>query len=484
MDFASITLFLILVYLRPQEWIGFVATLKPVTVVMGLAIISMVMRYRGFTWRDFFKTPHDYWMTAYLLWVVLAAPNKIEVFKTVYPFFFFYVVTVQALSTMKRSQTFLYWWTFMIWIVAALAIAGEYGFDPMHSYDVTHNTFKDRLVLNTSIFNNPNALGHSVYPGVLLMYFTLVWRRPIFMKIAAIPIILLMLYCIFLTVSRGTFLCCFVTIIVALMFGRPRVVQLLILTAALTVGVGALKVLPRMGGMELSSAQSDTGIQGRIAASKFGFQTMMTQFTGLGLGHFNISFYRVHRYYKAAHSSYVGIGAELGLPGLFIFLGIMYCCFRTVVLAVTRDTREERVRRMLFVLVFSHCLSSWMIDFEFRATLFLFCAAIAAFHRLLLEPLADEETANTLTMPLMSPHLAATVRGMETVAITPATVAISQSTLFPQTVPSLSIEVEDKQEEKPLLGLSWNSFRWQDLVLVCLITFGVVRFWQWIIGHM
>ena len=484
MDFASVTLFLILYYLRPQEWIGFVATLKPVTVAMALAIISMVLRYRGFTWRDFFKTPHDYWMTAYLLWIVLTPSNRLEVFRSVYTYFFFYAVTVQALSTMKRIQTFLYWWTLMIWVVAALAVASEYGFDPMRSYDLTQGRMQDRLILNTSIFNNPNALGHGVYPGLLLLYFTLVWRRPVFMKIAAILPMGLLLYCIFRTASRGTFLCSFVAIIMVMIFGRPRVVQLLILLAAFTLGVTALKVLPRMGAVQLSTAQADQGIQGRVAASKFGFQTMKTRLRGVGFGQFNESFHRANNYWKAAHSSYVQIGTEFGLPGFFIFWGVIYCCFRTLFLAVTRDGREERVRRMLFSLIFSYFISSWMVDFGFRATLFLLCGAIAAFHRLLLQPVADDESTETVIVPQVIPALAAAASGMETVAITPVAAGIYQSALLPQTDPSVTIAIENKQEEEPLLGLSWNSFRWQDLVMVCVITYGAVRFWQWIIGNM
>ena len=229
MDFAPIILFLILYYIRPQEWIGWAASLELVRVSMAFAIITMFSRERGFTWKDFFKTPHDWLMLAYLLWIVGSSPSSFDTLGNVYNNFVFYAITVQALSSMQRVNKFLNWWTVMILIIAGLAVASEFGFDPMQGYDKTHGQMKGRLILNTSIFWNPNALGHSVVPVVAMLYFVLIWRRPIFMKIATVPILALPLYCIYLTASKGAFLSGFAASVTALTFGRPKVFQVIIL---------------------------------------------------------------------------------------------------------------------------------------------------------------------------------------------------------------------------------------------------------------
>ncbi len=42
---------------------------------------------------------------------------------------------------------------------------------------------KGRLILNLSIFNNPNGLGHSVVPAIPMLYYYLIYRRPILLRV-------------------------------------------------------------------------------------------------------------------------------------------------------------------------------------------------------------------------------------------------------------------------------------------------------------
>ena len=182
MDLAPIILFLILYYIRPQEWIGWAASLQLIKVSIAFAIITMFSRNRGLTWKDFFKTPHDWLILAYFLWIVGSSPSSFDTLGNIYNLFVFYAITVQALSSMQRITRFLNWWMVMILIIAALGVASEYGFDPVWGYDKTHGQMKGRLILNTSIFWNPNAFGHSVVPVLAMLYFILCWRRPIFMN--------------------------------------------------------------------------------------------------------------------------------------------------------------------------------------------------------------------------------------------------------------------------------------------------------------
>src|SRR5205085_889379 len=97
-----------------------------------------------------------------------------------------------------------------------------------------------------------------------------------------------------------------------------------------------------------------------------------------------------------------------GYVGLFLFIGIIYWSLRTLIAARTSNTDEERIRRILFVLVFSYIISSWMVNFTYRVSFFLMAAAIAAFHRQLMEKnqpkdLEDEEVQSA---PELVPSLA------------------------------------------------------------------------------
>ena len=485
MDFVAITLFLILYYVRPHEWLTMARSLRFVAFTMVFAIVATLMRERKFTIKDVFQTPHDWLMLLYFLWIVGTGPGVSDTMGKVYNVFLYYVVTVQALYRLRRIQAFLNWWTVMILAVAFVAVLGEYGFSLNDSYDSTHGVMKGRLVLNLSIFNNPNALGHSITPVLVMLYFICFWKRPIFMKILMIPLLALPLYCIYLTQSKGAFLAGFAAVLTALIYNRPKITQGVILAFALTVGWAGMHLLPRMH--ELDKAQSDQAIQGRIAAFTFGRNAMHTLTTGVGYGQFEIEFNKIYKYRKAPHSSYVGVGAELGKAGLFLFLGLIYCSLRTLITCKTQNTAEERVRRLLFTLLITYIVSSWMVGFAFRATFFLMVASIAAFHRQMLWGQPAELPTPTLQdrnkdfapaielagfKPAFAAHAPATMLNEITVTTPAATAASSTVGAAPT-------------GEAPAFvpGIRWNRIGFIDVGCILAMTYATDRFWAYIMRN-
>lgn len=381
MDFTAIILFLVIYYVRPQEWIGLFASLKPVKLTMVFAAYAMLVKNKGLSPRDFFKTPHDWLMALYIGWVIYAAESHMGAFTEFMKYIGFYWIIVIVLHDMERIQRFLNWWTVMILVVAALGVSSLYFWDPMGAKDLTENTFEGRLVLTTSIFNNPNALGHGVVPVVPMLYFLFLWKRPIFIKEVALVILILPLYCLYQTFSKGAYLSGGATLMAGLLFGRPKIVQIALVVIALTGGITIVKSLPRMD--ELNRGEG--GIQGRLAAWEWGLEKMQNQPYGIGWKQFVPLFNREMQFNKAAHSSYVQTGAELGFKGLFLFIGVLYGSLRTVMTVKTKNIEEERIRRMLFCLVCSYAMSSWVIDFGARSTFFMIPAAIGAFQRQILK---------------------------------------------------------------------------------------------------
>ena len=404
MDLVAVVLFLAMYYLRPQDWGSLFANLRPVQLTMILGLFSLVTRDKGVRFKDLFRTPHDWAMLFFFAWLCLTSDQPFTNFKTISNLMLFYFVIVQTLNSVKRMEIFLSWWCLFIFIVAALAVSSEYGFDPFGSYNVTHWWMKDRLVLNLWIFNNPNSLAHSVVPVIPMIYFVVIWKRPLLMKQLGTAALSLPLYCIYLTVSKGAFLSGFATMIVTLTFGRPKWVQILIAILGIGLGTGALWALPRMG--ELNKSKSDEAIQGRIAAYTYGYKCVTTMWAGIGYNNWMGAFYAqshrvrvvrdrhfVHgklvtfrrlvseRYPKAAHGSFNNMGAELGFTGLALFFGMVWCSIRTLTTCTVGSVEEERVRRALFVLMITYLVSSWMVDFGYRPTFFMFTAATAAFHR-------------------------------------------------------------------------------------------------------
>jgi hypothetical protein len=486
MDYAAIALFLVLYHLRLQEWLSVARSLRLVAFAMMFAIIATLFRERGFKWQDMFKTPHDWFILGLLVWTVVTGPPG--TWEQVYSLFLYYAMTVQALFRLNRLQSFLTLWAVMLIVVAGLAVVSEYGIDPMGSSDITHGAMKGRLILNLSIFNNPNALGHSIVPVVVMLFYLCFWKRPVAVKIFIVPLLVMPVLCIYMTQSKGAYLAGFVAVVSCLILGRPKAVQIGVLVAACTLGTGALYALPRMNDLN----RNEGGIQGRLAAFNWGLHEMRAKTSGVGFGNWDPVFIRDNHYQKSPHSSYVHIGGELGEPGLFLFLGIMYCCLRTVLAAKTTTVAEERVRRLLFVLLICYITSSWMVGQAWRATFFLMAAAIAAFHRHMLAQEAPEtEEAKEVAVERkrearlapalrLTPLQPAYLTSAMAMAMTPAAAIAGPGTLTATGTRVTAIRPEEEPEKpKPF----WNKITWVDLLLVTLLTFATIRFWSYIITH-
>ena len=268
------------------------------------------------------------------------------------------------------------------------------------------------------------------------------------------------------------------------MFGRPKAVQIIIVAATMMFGSTVLYSLPRMG--ELNKSKGDEAIQGRVVAFKHGYRVLTTTKRGVGKGEWFPSFIEAHHYPKAAHSSYVMTGAELGYPGLFFMCGCFFCCLRTLITARTETADEERLRRMLFVLVVSYMVSSWMVNFEYRPTFFMFTGAIAALHRhlhgLLRDEKKDEEEEEDTGIP-EPVWMAALVPQPQ-----PAMAAGTESTHAVTGVLTLTEESEGEAgvpaTPPSRIGRSWNKLGWFDLAATYLMMYLVVRFWAYIMMRM
>ena len=478
MDLFSVIAFLVLYYVRPQEWTETLANAHFVQLTMLLGLSSLFFRERGMRFGELFRTPHDWAVLAFWLWLVLSSPTPWDTFKDNANIYVFYIVIVQALYSIPRTSTFVGWWTFLVVFVAALALASLIGIDPLGSAELTESRMQGRLSLNLGIFNNPNALGHSVVPAIPMVYYYCIWKRPMSMRVIGVILLVVLFSCIYLTLSKGAFLAGAATVLATLTFGRPRAAQAVIIAVSLLFGSAVLYSLPRMN--ELDKSKSDAAIQGRVGAFKFGYKMLTTTYTGVGKGKWAESIQSIVNYYIAGHSSYVVVGAELGYPGLFLLCAILYCNLRTVMSARTETPEEERIRRMLFVLVVSYIVSSWMVNFEYRPTFFMFTAAIAALHRHLhgLHFGDERELEPAPALPAWHPQLASIPALEEALPQT----AMATNTLTLEAEPTTASALESTPQSR--IGRSWNRIGAFDIAVMGVMTWGVVSYWAYIMEHM
>lgn len=485
MDFGAVILLLFLYYIRPQEWVPGMGSVHPVAFTLIFALVTMITRPVSPRLKDFFASPHDWFMFAFLAYLVYYSPTPGHAFDDIKNRLVMYIVIVQALSfSRSRQLRFLWWWVGLIFTIALLAVLSEYGFDPTGAFIRTHTIYKDRLILNTSIFNNPNALAHSVVPLVPMLYHLAFWRRPLFVKEVGCALLTVPIYCVYLTKSKGGYLVAAATLILTLAFGRPLIFQAMLWGGGWYGGTALLWSLPRMQQLKHKNLQKDEGIMGRWRAFKWGLNKLNRRKYGIGYGTFAHTMEYETNLLKAAHSSYVEVGAELGKRGLWLWLGVLFCCLRTLVTCKCRTVEEERIRRILFTVVIAYMFSSWVTNISYRGTFFIQAACVAAFHRLLRERDREEEETHNDDQP--PPTGTVPERKLEMEAEMP---------LRPLPEPALAlpdgaVEIDHLQHPLPpppgprmKPRLSWRRIGILDLFLIYVLLRVIIRVWSRIVYH-
>lgn len=496
MDFLAITLFIILFYIRPQEWISFLNTLRPIDAVTAFALVAIWLNKKTDMFKQAIVTPHDWLVYAYYFWIVYTSDSPSETFRAVLPFFMFYYVLVQSLTTFKRLNAYIMVWTGMILFVVLMALGAVSGIemlDPTDSSYYIEYGFEGRLILNTSIFFNPNALGHSIFPSILLIYFLGIWRRPIFIKEVALFLMAVPAYALYLTQSRGAILAFVASGLIGFIFGRPRVIQIAVIVLAITLGTGAIMTLPRMD--TLRNARADEGILWRIYASELGLETALTDRDGFGYDNFREKMQEVYGRQLASHGGYTQVGGELGWMGLLLFLGILYSCAKTLIIAKAQTDQQERIRRCLFVFLVSFAASNWMVDHAFRASFFVMIACVASYHRLMSSTeTADEEERAKILREAEEHKGAERLKELRRRGIDPAEMpakpderetVIDAEAYDPDTKETSAPESEEINPQKPLKpAVVWPRLGLVDFVLMWVALKVTLEFWSQMLSRL
>jgi hypothetical protein len=379
-------LFLGLYYIRPQDWVPGMAgvnIIRPVMLMWGVALMAEGLNSPV---RGFFRTPHDWVMAAFYGYVVWNAPSGAGAGMGMFSLVVFYYLTTQALASWTKLLGYLRIWTWLLIIIALFGVLQTIGIDITGGKEIT-DYGRGRLALGTWTCNNANALGHTVAAAMPLSYLMLFWRASSFSRIVLFPAAVSLIFtCAWHTQSKGSFLVGAMLSVLVFVVGRPKWVQIIVLAAAMTAGVGALSFMPRMESM--GSLRSEEGVMGRLMAWENARQTMDRNTTGAGWRQFEswITFVdesgRLITESKSTHSSYVQIGADLGRPGIYLWLLVLFCTFRSVAFFKAEDDTQERCRRAVMLILVAYMVSSWMINREYHTEYYLIAAVGAAFHRL------------------------------------------------------------------------------------------------------
>ncbi|MCB1226778.1 MAG: O-antigen ligase family protein [Verrucomicrobiales bacterium] len=461
-DLKFAALFLILYYIRPQDWVPGLAgfnIIRPLMIGWFMVLASQGSRSPV---RGWFRTPHDWAVLIFSVFIVWAAPPGVEVLSPVFSLAVFYFLTCHALSTWDAVLIYLKIWNGCLVTLAAFGVLQTLGFDITAGRSYT-DFFMGRLSLGTWMANNPNALAHTVVMGIPLSYVLYFWRGSAAGRTIVFPFCAILIgWCAWMTESKGAFLVGAGITVLIFVVGRPRWIQIAAIATALTLGVGALSFLPRME--QMSNLRSDEGVQGRLMAWTLAKGAMDYNTFGVGWKQFIAIFpwregTRVVTVVKATHSSYVQVGADLGIYGLALWLLVLWLAIRSVAIFKGWSDQEERCRRAIILLLVAYLASGWMINRQYYSEYFLIAAAAAAVHRLNLSGRNlgwNDAVGQPESERILPPN-------------SRKAISWSRETGFT----SLSATVTEKK--------MWNRVGWIDLLMTLSLTKLVVYIWDYIL---
>jgi hypothetical protein len=506
MEFRIAVFFLFLYYIRPQDWIGGLAgfnIMRPLIAVWAWAFFSSRSRSPA---PGVLSTPHDWCMLFYFAWVVWTGAEGQSAFNGFLPLVVFYAFTLHSLVSWERIMAYLKAWNVMLLGVAVIALASLMKLDFTGAVDMTAQ-MQGRLCIGTWMHNNPNALGHSMSVVMPLSYLLYVWRGNVLGRAVIFPLQSgLALWCIYETQSKGAFLVSGMLMVLIFVIGRPLLVKVFALAVAITLGVSALSFLPRMS--EVGSLRADEGVQGRLMAWELAKTAMEKQPAGWKAFVAYINWNGLTER-KATHSSYVQVGADLGMTGMGLYLLALWAAFRTTLQAhrLSRDDDgRERCRRAVMLLILAYAASGWMINREYHTEYFLLIAVAAAIHRLCLaeglketpEEVAGgfdhEESRLKHPQPVQQAPVWAARRPLATALAANSWASAS----LPESVPPLPrqsvmalgvkatwpmVAAEDEARE-PAPKAFWNRVGMLDVAVAALLTWAVIYIWEYILKNL
>jgi hypothetical protein len=331
--------------------------------------------------------------------------------------------------------------------ISLLTLASHFGVEIVQGTNQLTAAFKGRMALNTWIFNNPNALGHSAVALIPLSVAWLWHHQPAIRRTLVISLVTTAGYCAVLTESKGAYISGAASLVSLYVFRRALWFQIGAAALVFSMGLGVLSFLPRM---ETLSAK-DQGIAGRMMVWQGAMWSLKSNPYGVGLKKFQgmIEVDDLGMIKLATHGSFVRTGADLGYPGLFCYVGAFYVGYRTMRLRKFIPRSDGfRVQSAVFVLLISYLISAWVVDKAYHADFILLMALVSAVHRVYISQ--EESDCGT--------------------------------TLIPGSLPdgSLSAAVSSAvyNDEGPVVG--WSKLTWYDVLIITTLLYFVVFAWDYL----
>jgi hypothetical protein len=398
---AFIFIYLFLLFVAPQLWIEPFVGMR-----VDLILYPAWIGWAAMTGRagELFRLgPQDKFFAAWVVWIVLSItvngfqPASSSIIENYVKWFVLYRLTVVSLPTLTHVRQVLLGVTFFGLILAIEGIQHMYSSSGT-GWAGQGFAWMDDEAAKAGVAGRTRWINIFDGPGVFCVVYTIAlpfavryFGKPfatgkrIFGVLLLAPLLLATVY----TGSRGGFLA------TVGIFGLYLMSKFRISLARMVLVGGVLLAILALAPSYLTSTSDSHGsAQHRIDMWAEGVE-MVTQNPVFGIGKGNFLRYTGK---LIAHNSAVEIMGETGIPGLFLWLGLIYMGFKNLY-AAYRETEDLEQRSFVMALGLSiagYLLSSIFVTLEYETFYFLLALAAAVGHSLSARPICTRRDLWTI----------------------------------------------------------------------------------------
>lgn len=382
MLFLGLLIYLILIFIRPQDFVPTVKGLPLVAVVLVSLIVCSLFQTIGGKRINFKGTPQNNLMIAFWIIIVLSTlsvkwlPYTLTTFIDWGTVVFTYFLIIFIINSQKKLMI-------SVWaIVLCVTVTAILGILQAHGRDVTGiGLSHDGRITGVGIFGT-NQLALTIVFILPFVFGLFCLAKSFFARILLCGIWGAYCYAIYLTGSRaGMLFGASVPLLIAVVFTRRNIVRIIGIVFTVLSVVACSYFSSRLD--TISSYQEDSSAMGRIDVWGAGLQALKNApLLGIGKGQFNTD-----NFERAPHSSYVEAVVELGLVGFFIWLGLFYFSLKRLRLIDIHkggivDDQTRIISKSLQVSLYAYLLGSLTSGNTYYPTLYILFALVVAVQQL------------------------------------------------------------------------------------------------------
>ncbi len=377
MAFGCSLILIILIFVRPQDFVPGIVGLPLVNIIMILLLVSWL--YKKAMSRDQKSTflPAHYMMV--LLWgvIVISTLAVHWITGTIATFFdwakvvLMFFMVGEVLRSVSRIRIFIWCLVLSVGFTAFAGVMQYYGHDITGAGLFIENGIP--RIRGVSIFDT-NQLAYAVAFSLPLLLGILISSRNALARIFLFILSGLYLYCIYLTQSRGGMLCAALILPLSFMFiARKKLIKIIAVIFCAVVFVFAYTHSSRLS--TTGDYKSDESAMGRVEVWADALAGIRQHpIFGFGKDQFT------EHYARAPHNSYLQVVAELGLVGLYLWIALFYVSLKDLKNAAMGDWSDQLniISKALQVSLFAYLFGSLFSSNAYYVTLYILFAITIA----------------------------------------------------------------------------------------------------------